>query len=54
MLLIDTSLEELGSHAEYTIKNLSKNKKYRRIPADEMDNGRIDWSNFSSLYAQDI
>ena len=48
LLLIDTSLEELGSHAEYTIKNLSKNKRYRRIPANEMDRGRIDWSNFIS------
>ena len=48
LLLIDTSLEELGSHADYTIKNLSKNKKYRRIPADEMDRGRIDWLNFIS------
>ena len=48
LLLIDTSLEELGSHADYTIKNLSKNKQYRRIPADEMDRGRIDWLNFIS------
>jgi predicted helicase len=46
MLLIDTSGAELGAKSQNTLDNLSDTKDYRRIQLADIDNSRIDWSNF--------
>ena len=44
LLLVDTSLVELGTHAESVIDNLDK--EFLRLPFSDLDESRIDWLSY--------
>ena len=44
LLLVDTSLVELGTHAESVIDNLDK--QFLRLPFSDLDESRIDWLSY--------
>jgi predicted helicase len=41
LLLVDTSTQDLGKHAQNVLDNLDK--EYVRIPLEELEQSRIDW-----------
>ena len=46
LILIDTTLKDLGKHAQSTIENL--NKPFIRIQINELETSRIDWLHYLS------
>ena len=46
LILIDTTLKDLGKHAQSTIENL--NKPFTRIQINELETSRIDWLHYLS------